>query len=211
MYSGKKACNNQHSKNKIRLPQSGKLVVAKVVHMISCLVQWGKPADDDIGDVVGFVRQFQDQLDGVRVHENPINAVHQDADDSRHLAEPQVAHQHDHDHNRGVAQHQEENGHHTLIGPAHFQGFYKSRDGDPLSCIGVAQDRCCGAPHIGKKRLLHRKKDGAEKDKNQVNQCGRQNVKNLSGNPGSSAGANQIQGGTGREKRHIRKQQNKQN
>lgn len=192
------------------MPEPWQLVIAEVVHMVGSLIQGRCPADDDVCNVVGLIWQLQNKLNGVRLHEDAVHAVHQYTHHSRRLPKPEVAQEHEHDHNAGVAQHQKEDGHHTLIRPAHFQGFHQRGDGDPLSRIGVTQNRRRGTPHIGGEGLAHGEKHGADQYKQQVYERSCQNVNHLPADPGSPFGSHQIQGRTGGQKGHIRKEQYQQ-
>lgn len=178
--------------------------------MVGSLVQWRHPADDDVCNVVGFIRQFQNELNGVRLHQDAVHAVYQYADHPRCLSEAKIAQKHEHDHDTGVAQHKEKDGHHTLIGPTHFQGFHQRGDGNPLSRIGVTQNCRCGAPHIGGEGLTHGEEHGANQHEQQIHEGGCQNVDYLPGDPGPPFGPHQIEGRTGGQERHIRKEQHQQ-
>ena len=192
------------------MPEPGQLVIAEVVHMIGSLVQGRYPADDDVGNVVGLIWQLQNKLNGVRLHEDAVHAVHQHADHPRRLSEPEVAQEHEHNHNAGITQHEKEDGRHALVRPAHFQGFHQCGDGDPLSRIGVAQNCRRGAPHVGGEGLTHGEKHGADQHEQQIHKGGCQNVNYLPGDPGSPLGAYQIQGCAGGQEGHIRKEQHQQ-
>lgn len=189
------------------MPEPGQLVIAEVVHMVGGLVQGRHPANDDVCDVIGFIRQLQNKLDGVRLHEDAVHAVHQHADYPRRLSKPEVAQEHEHDHNAGVAQHKEEDGQHALIGPAHFQGFHQCGDGDPHSRIGVAQNRRRRAPHIGGEGMTYGEEHSTDQNEQQIHKGGYQNVNDLPGDPDSPFGAYQIQGRTRGQEGHIRKKQ----
>ena len=165
--------------------------------MIGCLIEWGQPADDDVGNVVGFIRQIQQELDGIRLHKDSVQTEYQNADHPRHLTELQIAHQHQQHHDRGVAQHQGEDGNHALIGPAHFQSLYQCRNCHTLTGIGVAQDRRCGAPHIGDERLLDGKDHRADQHKCQIDGGGCQDVDDLPGDPCPSVRPNEVKWRTG--------------
>lgn len=192
------------------MPEPGQLVIAEVVHMVGSLIQGRHPADDDVCNVIRLVRQFQNELDGVRLHQDAIYTVHQYTDHTRRLPEPEVAQKHQHHHDAGIAQHEKEDGNHTLVRPAHFQGFHQCGDGDPLSRIGVAQNCRRRAPHIGGEGLAHGEKHGADQHEQQIHKGGCQNVDYLPGDPGSPFGSHQIKRRPRGQEGHIRKEQHQQ-
>ena len=192
------------------MPEPGQLVIAEVVHMVGSLIQWRHPADNDVCNVVSFIRQLQNKLNGVRLHQNAVHAVNQHTDDPRCLSEAKIAQKHEHNHNAGIAQHKKEDGNHALVRPAHFQGLHQCGDGDPLSRIGVTQDCRRGAPHISGEGLAHGEKHSADQYEQQVHERGCQNVNHLPGDPGSPFGAHQIERRPGGQEGHIRKEQHQQ-
>lgn len=178
--------------------------------MVGGVVQWGQPAHGHIGLIHQLVRQLENGLDGLGVEQEPIQGKPHCPGHAAQLALMEVAGQHDEGEQQGVQEHEQEDGGHALIGPAHLQGFDQGGQGHGLTCPGIAQDGRGLRPHVPHEGLAHTHKGGGNQHEQQVKEGGQGHIDGLAQEPGSPVHAAQEEGGTGGETGHVREEQQEQ-